>query len=111
MDTSKAVFDTEIIPAQRKNELAVPCELQPNYCSLHDARTQHGSDANTSDIRRCGWTIRFVPASVRLNPEYADRQLIYQARGRNLLDQKLADPTVDYTHVIERRKERGFRTH
>ncbi len=111
VDTSKAVFPTEIIPSQRKDELAVPCELQPNYCSLHDARTQHGSAANTSDIRRCGWTLRFIPATVRLNPEYADRQLIYQARGRNVLGQDLADPAVDYSHIIKRRKELGFRAH
>jgi len=111
VDTSKSVFDTEIISTQRKDELAVPCELRPNHCSLHDARTQHGSPPNTSDIRRCGWTLRFIPATSRLNPEYQDRQLMYLARGRNLLDQPLADPARNYAEVIEERKRQGFKAH
>ncbi len=111
VDTTKSVFETEIVKADRRDELAVPCELQRNHCSLHDARTQHGSPPNTSDMRRCGWTLRFIPASSRLNPEYADRQLMYLARGRNLLDQDLADPSKDYSHVIEERRRRGFKAH
>ena len=51
VDPTKCVFETEIVTADRRDELAVPCELQPNHCSLHDARTQHGSAANTSDTR------------------------------------------------------------
>ncbi|MBK1878741.1 phytanoyl-CoA dioxygenase family protein [Pelagicoccus mobilis] len=111
VDTNKSVFPTEIIKSHRKDELAVPCELQPNHCSLHDARTQHGSAANTSDIRRCGWTLRFVPATVRLNPEFQDRQLMYQARGKNLLNQPLADPTKDYTHVNDLRRRLNVKAH
>ncbi|NBB78047.1 MAG: hypothetical protein GVY36_01145 [Verrucomicrobia bacterium] len=111
VDATKSVFDTEIIPTQRKDELAVPCKLQPNHCSLHDARTQHGSPPNTSDIRRCGWTLRFIPATSRLNPEYTDRQLMYLARGHNVLDQDLADPSKNYAHVIEERKRQGFKAH
>lgn len=111
VDTKKNVFDTEILPSQRKDELAVPCELQPNHCSLHDARTQHGSEANTSNIRRCGWTLRFIPADSRLNPDYQDKQLMYQARGKNLINQPLADPNKNYSHVNELRRAQGFRAH
>ncbi len=111
VDTSKNVFDTEILPTQRKDELAVPCELAANHCSLHDARTQHGSPPNTSDKRRCGWTMRFIPATSRLNPEFADRQLMYLARGSNVLGQDLADPDKDYSHIIEERRRQGFRGH
>jgi chlorinating enzyme len=111
VDINKSVFDTEIVKADRRDELAVPCELQANHCSLHDARTQHGSPPNTSDMRRCGWTLRFIPATSRLNPEYADRQLMYLARGKNLLNQDLADPTKDYSHVIAERKRQGFKAH
>lgn len=111
VDTLKSVFETEIVKADRRDELAVPCELQPNHCSLHDARTQHGSPANTSSIRRCGWTLRFIPATSRLNPEYADRQLMYLARGRNVLGQMLADPNTDYSEVIEKRRREGFKAH
>ena len=111
VDITKSVSATEIVPTQRKDELAVPCELQANECSLHDARTQHGSPPNTSDIRRCGWTMRFIPANCQLNPEFADRQLMYLARGRNLLNQKLADPSKDYPEVIEARRRTGIKAH
>lgn len=111
VDRNKSVFDSEIIPSQRRDELAVPCVLKPNECSLHDSRTQHGSPPNTSSTRRCGWTIRFIPASSRLNPEFADRQLIYLARGKNVLNQQLADPEVSYPHIVEERRRSGFKAH
>ena len=111
VDLNFSVFDREIIEQQRKDELAVPCELQPNECSLHDARLHHGSPPNTSTKRRCGWTLRFVPAYSRLNPEFADRQLMYPARGRNLLNQKVADPDKNYSDVIAHRKRIGFKAH
>jgi ectoine hydroxylase-related dioxygenase (phytanoyl-CoA dioxygenase family) len=109
VDTAKSVFATEILPSQRRDELAVPCILQPNHASLHDARLMHGSPPNTSDIRRCGWTLRFIRASTRLNPEFTDRQLMYLARGRNLAGQPLADPAKAYPEVIALRK--GFKAH
>lgn len=111
VDTTKSVFDSEIVKADRRDELAVPCELQQNHCSLHDARTQHGSPPNTSDIRRCGWTMRFIPATSRLAAEYTDRQVMYLARGKNTLGQDLADPTKDYSYIIEERKRQGFKAH
>lgn len=111
VDTSKSVFGTEIIPTQRKDQLAVPCELQPNHCSLHDARTQHGSPPNTSTKRRCGWTLRFIPATTRLNPQFVDKQLMYLARGKNVLNQSLADPAMDYSDVLEKRRREGFKAH
>lgn len=108
---TESVFDSEIVAEQRKDQLAVPLELEPNRCSLHDARLQHGSPPNTSSVRRCGWTLRFIPAHSRLNPEYADRHLLYLARGKNTLDQALADPQRDYSHVVEARKRQGFKAH
>ena len=111
VDVTKSVFPTEILASQRKDELAVPCELDPNECSLHDARTQHGSAPNTSDLRRCGWTMRFIPAKCRLNPEFADVQLMYQARGGNPLNQKLADPTRDHPEVMQARRDKGIKAH
>jgi ectoine hydroxylase-related dioxygenase (phytanoyl-CoA dioxygenase family) len=111
VDTSKNVFPTEILKTQRKDELAVPVELDANHASLHDARLMHGSEANTSDKRRCGWTLRFVPANVRLNPELQDVHLIYQARGKNLTGQPMADPTRSYDEVAAERKRRGVRSH
>lgn len=38
---------------------AVLFELKPNECSLHDGRLIHGAEANMSNERRCGLTMRY----------------------------------------------------
>ena len=45
-------------------------ELQAGQASLHSDLLLHGSEANTSDRRRAGFTIRFASASVRLVDGY-----------------------------------------
>lgn len=108
---SENVFEAEIIPKHRRDELAVPCILEANHCSIHDARTQHASKANRSQQRRCGYTIRFMSADCRIAPEMVDHQLIYQARGKNLLNQRLADPNKNYPEVNEARRNLRMKAH
>jgi ectoine hydroxylase-related dioxygenase (phytanoyl-CoA dioxygenase family) len=43
----------------------VDVELQPGEISLHSDLLLHGSEANTSDRRRCGLTLRYCSAEVR----------------------------------------------
>ena len=38
-------------------------ELEPGEVSLHDAMVVHGSNANRSGQRRCGYAIRYMPAT------------------------------------------------
>ena len=42
---------------------AVDVELEPGQFSLHDAMLVHGSNANRSGHRRCGYAIRYMPAT------------------------------------------------
>lgn len=42
---------------------AVDVELEPGQISLHDALLVHGSNANRSGQRRCGYAIRYMPAT------------------------------------------------
>ena len=42
---------------------AVDVELEPGQVSLHDAMIVHGSNANRSGRRRCGYAIRYMPAT------------------------------------------------
>ena len=37
--------------------------LEPGQLSLHDALVVHGSNANRSGLRRCGYAIRYMPAT------------------------------------------------
>jgi len=41
----------------------VDIELEPGQLSLHDAMLVHGSNANRSGARRCGYAIRYMPAT------------------------------------------------
>lgn len=88
---------------------ATQCVLRPNEASLHDARIIHGSDANRSDMRRCGYTMRFIPAKVKYNwhAHHLPHQ-IYLARGVGHPDNKYADPTKAYTEMFEQRFAKNY---
>lgn len=104
VDLNESVFGTEIIKPQRDDARRVFIELEPNQCSLHNARTQHGSEANTSQIRRCGWTMRFCSSSVKFNEElFGGAHLVYLARGRDRGGNVYADPSRSYPEVLARR--------
>jgi chlorinating enzyme len=113
VDTAKNVFPTEIKPSQRKDQMAVPIELPAGFASLHDGRLQHGSPPNTSDKRRCGYTMRYMPTSVKLAPQ-DDRawpHQIYLARGRDVAGNTYADPSKTYANVLKMRVDSGKKFH
>lgn len=93
-DASKEVFNTEIKKGAFDESKAVDCILNPNHCSLHHAKLIHGSNANTSSMRRCGYTMRYVPASSKFRPG-DDRSAfqIYLARGKDRAGNRYGDPT------------------
>ena len=104
VDPTKNVFGTEIKAAQRDDSKRVYVELQPNECSLHDARVMHGSEANTSNLRRCGWTMRFTSTHVKYNKDkLAGAHVVYLAKGVDHAGNEYADPTKAYLEVMEKR--------
>jgi hypothetical protein len=104
VDTARNVFGTEIRKAQRDDSRAVFIELQPNQCSLHDARIMHGSEPNLSDRRRCGYTMRFCSSRVKFVYEKFDgAHVVYLARGRDLGGNQYADPTKAHPEVMRKR--------
>lgn len=123
VDTDENVFGAEIawlrnVTTDRVGEVeaapegvilrAKACELRPNEASLHDARLIHGSDANRSHLRRCGYTMRFIPASVRYDSaRHRLPHQIYLARGQGHPDNVYADPTRDYPELFQRRFATG----
>jgi ectoine hydroxylase-related dioxygenase (phytanoyl-CoA dioxygenase family) len=44
-------------------ESAVDIKLEAGQISLHHAMVVHGSNANLSSKRRCGYAIRYMPAT------------------------------------------------
>ena len=67
VDGAVNVFDREIIRPQRDDSRAVLLELEPNQASLHDGKLQHYSEANTSSMRRCGYTMRYISTRTKIN--------------------------------------------
>jgi hypothetical protein len=102
VDVSKNVFGNEIVKAHLNEDSRVYVELQPNECSLHNARIQHGSEPNTSSLRRCGWTLRFCSSSVKF-ADFKGAHQAYLARGHDLGGNTYADPTKRYPEVMAAR--------
>jgi ectoine hydroxylase-related dioxygenase (phytanoyl-CoA dioxygenase family) len=104
VDTASSVFGTEIKKEQRDDSRQVYIELQANECSLHDSRIMHGSEPNTSSIRRCGWTMRFTSTACKFNEaRFAGAHQVYLAKGRDLAGNRYADPTRTYPEVMAAR--------
>jgi ectoine hydroxylase-related dioxygenase (phytanoyl-CoA dioxygenase family) len=64
VDRDKNVFAVRLAPELVDESKAVDLELQVGECHFHDAWTVHGSNPNFSEKRRCGYTMRYIPASV-----------------------------------------------
>jgi len=103
VDPSKNVFAIEIVHKHRDDSKRVYIELQPNECSLHDGRIQHGSEPNTSSIRRCGWTLRYTSTAVKYH-DFKGAHQVYLARGRDHAGNTYADPGRAYPEVMKTRK-------
>ncbi|MFD5828941.1 phytanoyl-CoA dioxygenase family protein [Lentzea sp. NPDC060358] len=75
--TADAFFTRETAVDESR---AVDVELERGACSVHSAMLVHGSPPNRSTTRRCGYTMRYMPTTVRL---LSERHAIYLARGRD----------------------------
>ena len=82
-DVAGNLFPTQIKADQLDEAKAVYFELRPNECSLHEARIIHGAQANTSDKRRAGYTLRYFPTTTRVHPEKNVGHKIWLARGED----------------------------
>ena len=82
----------------------VVIELEPNHASLHDGRLLHGSPPNTSDLRRCGYTMRYMPSSVKLSESCYATHNIYLARGKDRAGNRYGDPTKSYDEMARYRR-------
>ncbi len=88
----KHVFPIEIRRGQFDDSKAVDCVLAPNQASLHDGRLIHGSNANLGTQRRCGYTMRYMPATVKHHDGSHGPFQIYLARGRDRAGNRYGDP-------------------
>ena len=107
VDAEQNVLPWEVKRRPVDHSKAVTIELEPNHASLHDGRLLHGSPANTSNIRRCGYTMRYMPTTVKLNEAALSSHNIYLARGRDLAGNRYADPMRSYEDLAKFRRRSG----
>ncbi len=108
----EAVFNDEISESQRDTSRAIPVELEAGQCSLHDGRIIHGSEPNTSNIRRCGYTMRYVSTRVRQHHEkIGSWHHLYLARGKDHAGNIYGDPTRAYHEMARFRAKHGKNGH
>lgn len=91
VDNKVNVFDSEIKKGVVNEDEVVWFELNRGECSLHDSRIIHGANANTSDKRRCGYTMRYFSLDMKLNLDHPDNKThkIWHARGENVTNNPL----------------------
>ena len=63
------VLSSQIDPALVDEGAAVDVVLRAGGVSVHHPNIVHGSNPNTSGLRRCGLTIRYIPTSTRITHE------------------------------------------
>ena len=82
--------------------------ISPDWLGYHGDETGQRysplGQVNTSNIRRCGWTMRFTSSKVKFNQdEFDGAHVVYLAKGRDLGGNQYADPTRAYPEVMEKR--------
>jgi len=92
VDANENVFAIEIRRGQCDARRAVTCTLAPGQASLHHAKLMHGSEANRSSRRRCGFTMRYVSTKVPFDQIACPFHQLYLARGRDLAGICHGDP-------------------
>lgn len=98
VDKANNTFSSEIRADQIDESKAVYFELNPNECSLHDGRIIHGAEANTSDRRRAGYTMRYFSLETKFNPDAPGNEThkLYYCRGENIANNPLEQvPSLD----------------
>ncbi|MCG3196207.1 MAG: Ectoine dioxygenase [bacterium] len=78
------VFENTLDESEFDLGRAVDVELEAGECSFHDAWTIHGSEGNFSPMRRCGYTMRYMPAHVVFTPlSERDQHKVFLVRGKD----------------------------
>jgi hypothetical protein len=111
VDAVANVFPTEIRKELFDAKRAVDLVLDPNQCSLHDGKLMHGSNANTSAQRRCGYTMRYISTRTRWrHEEFGAWHQLYLARGVDHAGNRYGDPTMVYDRMLAARSGAKVKT-
>jgi hypothetical protein len=102
VDLNENVFAVELNEDQMDMSRVVDMRLKAGECHFHHAKLMHGSNANFSNRRRCGYTMRYMSTAVKFvgqdNPNF--KHNIYLARGKDLAGNRYGDPTKVYPELV-----------
>ena len=82
VDASNNLFGSGIPEERIDPSRVLDLELRTGECHFHDAWTIHGSNPNFSTKRRCGYTMRYIPANV-VHHDAGQNWRIYLLRGED----------------------------
>jgi len=85
MGTNHKIFNFQIKGNTIDENEVVWFELKKNTFSLHDSRIIHGANANTSNTRRTGYTMRYFNTDLVFNRQHPNNlnKKIYHLKGEN----------------------------
>jgi chlorinating enzyme len=107
VDQEQHVFHARLPAGLVDESRAVDLELAPGECHFHDAWTVHSSDPNRSGRRRCGYTMRYMPAHVVFQPgEWRHRpHRVYLFRGQDRTGGRTSyTPVPEQAHLPRHRR-------
>jgi ectoine hydroxylase-related dioxygenase (phytanoyl-CoA dioxygenase family) len=103
-DPDRSAFHQEIRPQLYDAKRAVTCSLRAGQASLHHAKLMHGSPLNTSNRRRCGYTMRYISTRCHFNHELRGKgHQMYLARGVDHAGNRYGDPCKPAHDLLEGR--------
>jgi phytanoyl-CoA hydroxylase len=75
------VFGASLDNDARSHEPATPLDLMPGDVVLMHANVAHASAANTSDMRRCALTLRYIPTTTEVTNQERETSYLWLAAG------------------------------
>ncbi|MCY4604900.1 MAG: phytanoyl-CoA dioxygenase family protein, partial [Gemmatimonadetes bacterium] len=101
VDHNTHVFGREIVAEQVDMSRVVDLEVREGQCHIHHSKMIHGSNPNTSAKRRCGYTMRYMPATVKVRSTGPHAtHAVYLARGRDRAGNEYGEPWVPFAPGI-----------
>lgn len=82
-DAKDVVLNLETADAEKYGDAPVDASLEAGQFSIHSDLLLHGSEANGSDMRRCGITLRYAAASVKAYHDWKYKGIVVKGEDRD----------------------------
>lgn len=93
-------LESQIDPKYVDESQAVDIELRAGGISIHHPNIIHGSQANRSPRRRCGLTLRYIPASTRITAQPWACQFLLRGKAIEGINEYMPYPKYEPSRSI-----------